>query len=230
MKRLVLICAATEAEIGILGDIKSFRASGSGYTYRQLRLIPLVTGVGSVSTVWSLMNYISTNQKPDIAVNIGIAGSFSDKYGVGSVVIPGSDTFGDLGIEDGDTFKSFWEGGPSGDNESSQLLSEVGGANDLKEIGTGLFPSVRAVTVNTVTGSENSRQRLVNKFNPDIETMEGAAFYYVCSRGGIRSVAIRSVSNMVGPRNRDKWEIQTALESLKNGLESYLDLLTEKWN
>jgi len=227
MEQLVLICAATQAEIGILGDIKSFRASGSGYTYRQLNLIPLVTGVGSVTTVWSLMNYISLNQKPDIAINIGIAGSFSDKYSIGSVLISGSDTFGDLGIENGVTFKSLWETGLSEDNESLQLLSEVRGANDLRDIGTRLFPAVRAVTVNTVTGSDESRLRLVNKFNPDIETMEGAAFYYVCSREGIRSISMRSVSNKVGSRKRDSWELGTALENLSKGLESFLDLLTE---
>ena len=41
---------------------------------------------------------------------------------------------------------------------------------------------VRAITVNTATGSDATRDKLVKKYNPDIETMEGATFFYICRR------------------------------------------------
>ena len=42
------------------------------------------------------------NEKPDLAINAGIAGSFNDRLNVGDVVMPVSDCFADAGIEDGE--------------------------------------------------------------------------------------------------------------------------------
>jgi len=36
----------------------------------------LITGVGSMATAWSLKQWITLNEKPDLAINAGIAGSF----------------------------------------------------------------------------------------------------------------------------------------------------------
>ena len=47
----------------------------------------------------------------------------------------------------------------------------------------GIVKAVNAITVNTATGSDTTRDKLVKKFNPDIETMEGATFFYICSKG-----------------------------------------------
>ena len=52
------------------------------------------------------------------------------------------------------------------------------------------------------------------KYHPDIETMEGAAFFYVCSREKIPFMALRAVSNIVEPRDREKWNIELALANL----------------
>ena len=61
---------------------------------------------------------------------------------------------------------------------------------------------VRAITVNSATGSEATIRKLVKKFNPDIETMEGATFFYICSREKIPFLAIRAISNRVEPRDK----------------------------
>jgi futalosine hydrolase len=52
------------------------------------------------------------------------------------------------------------------------------------------------------------------RYHPDIETMEGAAFFYVCSRENIPFLAIRAVSNKVELRNREKWNIPLAINNL----------------
>ena len=84
---------------------------------------------------------------------------------------------------------------------------------------------VKAVTVNTVTGTRETAGRLMLKYDPDIETMEGAAFFYVCSREGIPFIALRAVSNRVGIRDRGSWNIALALENLALVLENLLKKL-----
>jgi futalosine hydrolase len=81
---------------------------------------------------------------------------------------------------------------------------------------------VQAVTVNSATGSETTRERLLNKYNPDIETMEGATFFYICSRGKLPFMALRSISNRVELRNKDKWNIPLALSNLSEKLREFL--------
>lgn len=185
----------------------------------------LVTGVGSLPAAWSLMNYFCHNPLPDIAINTGIAGSFSDSFPVGSVVIARSDCFGDLGVERDGDFHTLFESGLAGPDDfpfsggflhaSDKLVLKAGSA----------WPLVRAVTVNTTSGSEPSVNRLINKFNPDIETMEGAAFYYVCSRLNIPAIAIRSISNMVEPGDRSGWDIPAAVGKLGSAVNSLIHKL-----
>jgi futalosine hydrolase len=76
--------------------------------------------------------------------------------------------------------------------------------------------------VNSSTGSYFTIERLVKKYNPDIETMEGATFFYICSGEKIPFLALRSVSNRVEPRNKSKWDIPLALENLSEKLEELL--------
>ena len=60
------------------------------------------------------------------------------------------------------------------------------------------------------------------KYNPDIETMEGATFFYICTRENIPFLALRSISNMVGLRNKDNWDIRLALDNLSEKLREVI--------
>ena len=82
---------------------------------------------------------------------------------------------------------------------------------------------MKAVTLNTATGSETAIRRIKNKFDPDIETMEGAAFYYVCSKMNIRAIALRGISNMVEPRNQKAWEIDASVKALEAAVVSLIN-------
>jgi futalosine hydrolase len=52
--------------------------------------------------------------------------------------------------------------------------------------------------------------------------MEGAAFFYICSRENIPFLALRAVSNKVGPRDKEKWNIRLALDCLSEKLKEVL--------
>jgi futalosine hydrolase len=84
---------------------------------------------------------------------------------------------------------------------------------------------VNALTVGTATGSQDTIERLSAKYNPDIETMEGAAFFFVCSMEKIPFIALRAISNMVEPRNRENWDIPLALQNLTERLREVLLLI-----
>ena len=94
-------------------------------------------------------------------------------------------------------------------------------AGQLKDI----VKPVRAITVNTVTGSDITRDKLVKKFNPDIETMEGATFFYICAMEKIPFLAVRAISNKVEPGNIRAWDIPLALENLTSALNEILLML-----
>ncbi len=51
-------------------------------------------------------------------------------------------------------------------------------------------------------------------YNPDLETMESASFFYICALEKVPFIAVRSISNMVEERNRDLWNVPLALQSL----------------
>ena len=53
--------------------------------------------------------------------------------------------------------------------------------------------------------------------------MEGAAFMYSCLILGVAFAQVRSVSNVVEPRNRDTWKINEAIRNLGRTALSILD-------
>jgi futalosine hydrolase len=63
---------------------------------------------------------------------------------------------------------------------------------------------------------------LLEKFNPDIETMEGATFFYICSLENIPFLALRAISNKVERRNKINWKIALALNNLSEKLKEVL--------
>jgi futalosine hydrolase len=168
---------------------------------------------------------LSSGFRPDLAINAGIAGSFRDDLPAGEVVIPVSDCFADAGIDTGKGFMTLAEAGLEDPDQYPFRGGKIIAENKYVKKATGLLKPVKAITVNTSTGSTETIERLVNKYDPDIETMEGATFFYICTREEIPFLALRSISNRVEPRNREKWDIRLALYKLQIQLKEVLLLL-----
>jgi len=81
--------------------------------------------------------------------------------------------------------------------------------------------------VQTVSGLPEKTVQLIKGFEPQIESMEGAAFFYVCILEKIPFIEIRSVSNEVGERDRSKWNIPLALDSLKEANKKLFESLVK---
>ena len=221
----ILFVTATSSEADVLKNIKGMMSVPGGYRFGDFEIRLLVSGVGSIATAWAMKQWISFNEKPDLAINAGIAGSYNDELIIGDVVMPISDCFADAGIEDGANFLTLPEAGLTSANEfpfrDGLLIADKSYIDRMKT----LAKPVRAITVNTVTGSETTRDKLLKKFNPDIETMEGATFFYICERENIPFLALRAISNRVEPRNKSNWNIVLALEKLSEKLNEIIEIL-----
>lgn len=221
----VLVVFATSAEAEILQKITGIISSDEGCRLGQCSLSVLVTGVGGISTAWGLKQWLSNNPYPDLAINAGIAGSYSGELKIGDVVMPVTDRFADMGIEIGDKLMTMFEAGLMDPDEFPFEGGVIHVRNKYIERAGNILRKVNGITVNLCSGSEATIVRLKNKFNPDIETMEGATFFYICAREKIPFLSVRAISNKVEPRNKDSWDIPLALENLAGKMKELLLML-----
>ncbi|HCI56250.1 MAG TPA: futalosine hydrolase [Bacteroidales bacterium] len=218
----ILIVFATNEESDILK--KPGFTDSDKIIYGPHEISVLVTGVSSVQTVWHVKHYFSMSNKPDLAINVGIAGSFTDEIPVGDVVMPVSDSFADIGIETREGFIPLKDMGIR-DEECPFITDRIYCINKYTRKIAHKLRTVRAITVNTVTGTDERAEKLRFLFNPDIETMEGAAFFYTCIMENIPYIALRAVSNFVGERRSESWNMPLALKRVRNKLNEILLLI-----
>jgi futalosine hydrolase len=218
----ILFVTATSSEADTLKMIPGMQIIPEGFSFEGNEIIPLVTGVGSVATAWAMTKHFSSGLKHDLAINIGIAGSFRDDLRTGEVVVPVSDCFADAGVETSSGFLTLAEAGLVDPDAFPFRSGRIFSDNRFVSRAVKLLRPVNAITVNTATGLQNNIKMISERYHPDIETMEGAAFFYVCSKENIPFLAIRAVSNRVEPRNRKKWNIPLAITNLSEKLKEVL--------
>jgi len=218
----VLLITATDAEAEALRKIQGIKPGMDGFLLGECEVSLLITGVGSMATSWAMTKWLSSNPKPDLAVNIGIAGSYNTDISTGDVVVPVSDCFADAGIETGNGFITLEEAGLADPDRFPFTKGRIVAENKYTALALTFLKPVKAITVNSATGSDLTIDRLLKKYNPDIETMEGATFFYICSGEKLPFLALRSISNRVEPRNKDKWNIPLALINLSEKLREFL--------
>jgi futalosine hydrolase len=173
-----------------------------------------VTGVGMVSTAHELTKKLAT-KKYELAINAGIAGSFDRSIAIGEVVFISQDIFSELGAEDDENFLSLSTMGLTGEDSFHVKANE-------KFPSLNKFRNVRGITVNTVHGNEASIQKVIQRLKPEVETMEGAAFYFVCEKENVTAIQLRAISNYVERRNRDNWNVQLALRSEQEAIKQFI--------
>ena len=159
-----------------------------------------------VSTaVWTAR--VLSEARYDLALNVGVCGSFNRSLPLGGVVHVVSDRIAELGAEDKDRFLPIEELG---------LPTEYKFANPSIPDNAALrrLPSVSGISVNTIHGNAESIAAVVRRFNPDVETMEGAGFMHACQIHGIAFAQVRAVSNRVEQRNRGAWRLDEAIDAL----------------
>ena len=208
----ILLVTATRQELGNIDSLNILKKN-----FPNLEL--LVTGVGMVKATFSLCSLIHL-QKPEFVLHAGICGSYKNSYPIGSVVNVLSEEFADLGMDDKGKFIPYHEKGDIDKDGKYFNPTDYGNLFGL--------PSVNGITVNTANGNKSTIEKVQNQFNPDVESMEGAAIFYTCLKLGIPFCEIRAVSNFVEPRNINNWNIPLAIRNLSTIIPEALSKLQNK--
>jgi futalosine hydrolase len=224
----ILLVAATNQEIKGLYRDSAIHTAYTGNIvplhYGNHMFDLLVTGPGMVATTFYMGQWLALNQY-DLIINAGIAGSFNPQLQIGQVVNVISDCFPDLGAEADENFI------PLDRMEMTKpYLPDFVKENHLIENVS--FPDIpcvkellkaKGITVNTISGKKSTIESLKKRTNADIETMEGAAFFYACHLSQTPCLQLRSISNFVEPRTLKDWKIDEAGKSLCEKIIQVLD-------
>jgi futalosine hydrolase len=213
----VLVVAATRAEIDPFVAGLRFESEGdlrvSRYTRGAHRVDVLTAGVGMVATAAWCSRVLAT-EGYDMALNLGVCGSFDRALVPGSVVHVVSECLPELGAEDAGAFLTIQELKLLGDDEFPFQGGRMMNVAPPPNPALLRLPSVDGITVNTVHGNEQSIAAVVRRFRPHVESMEGAAFMYACLIHRRPFAEVRAVSNVVEKRNRSAWNIAEAIRGL----------------
>jgi futalosine hydrolase len=215
----ILIVAATAIEIAPLvarlSEISERGPRVTRYAHAAHAVDVLITGVGMVATATWCSRVLATSRY-DVALNFGMCGSFDQAIRPGDVVHVITDRIAELGAEDGDAFLSIEELNLPGEHEFTNVDPPANAA-------LARLPTVGGITVNTVHGNTRSIAAVTERFKPQVESMEGAAFMQACLIHEVAFAQVRAVSNVVERRDRDAWKLADAIGVLGTTALSILD-------
>ena len=222
----ILVVTATDGEVAplvaSLAPVAGRSARLKSYTHEAHAVDVLATGVGTVATA-TWCSGVFARERYDLVLNAGVCGSFRPALPPGSVIHVTTDRLADLGAEDGEAFLSVHDLQLLGEDEfpftRGRLVNSAPPCNsalDALSVGD-------AITVNTAHGNPATIARAVERYNPHVESMEGAAFMYACLVHGIPFAQIRAVSNIVERRNRSAWKMHEAIEVLGSAVLAIIE-------
>ncbi len=215
----VLVVAATPFEIQpFLDYLTTEMRQKQSLIFRHYEFDVLITGVGMVNTALKLTKRLMQN-KYDFALNAGVAGSFIGSKTTknppilrGSVVEIVSEQYGDLGVEEANgTFTDMFDIGLI---KPDVVPFKKGKLLNPNPLSWKALPKTSGLTVQKVHGFDPSIEAISKKYDCQIETMEGAAFFQTCLSENMAFAQIRGVSNFVEARNRDNWKMEEAIQNL----------------
>lgn len=246
----LLVCAATAHELACaapsliasedeLAELRPIAARLNG----QPALF-CVTGVGPINAALALgfcfgLTSSGAQAREDMAslrigrvLNIGLAGGFDlELTPLRSLCVITEEIWPEYGLHDGIsvTAQAFsypqWRKADGAPEDVYDRLS-LADASELArhKPDAGIFRSCRSLTVAGVSASFARAHELANRYQAQLENMEGFAVAYACARAGVPCAEIRAVSNKVGPRSSDEKDFGGALKAL-GGILPALGLL-----
>ena len=192
---------------------------------KRLNISFHVSGVGIAATAVSLTKLLC-NEKPDLIIQMGIAGAFNNKEKLGKTFVIKNDCFADMGVEENYEWKDIFDLKLTKNNyppyEKKGLPNPY-----LQQYNLLHLPEATGITVNTINTQKNRIEQFKKKYAPDIETMEGAALHYVCREAKVAFLQIRATSNYVGERNKTKWLLKESIENVNQTVLKLIDKFYE---
>lgn len=214
MSRSILIMTAVAVEReAVLRGLKD-----------QSRFEVMEAGVGPVAAAVNTTRAL-VNKSYDLVISTGIGGGFVGQADIGSVVIADEIVAADLGAQTAEGFASLEElgFGASRIAVDQALVRRLYDALLSTELKVHLG---QVLTLATVTGTAATASMLLQRFpQAKSEAMEGFGVASAAQSFGIPTIEIRTISNPVGPRDREAWRIKDALHSLEQTYTKLAEVL-----
>ena len=221
----ILLVSATTFEIRPLLSQSAFQGSDneqlSHYRFRNAAMDVLVTGLGMVATAFYLGKQLDVASY-HLAINAGICGSFRKTIPIGNVVQVTQDYIPELGAEEGELFHSITSLGLADPDTPPYTNGKLVSKPKLASPALSKLTKAAGITVNTIHGNIRSIEKIRLHCDPDIESMEGAAFFYACLLSGVPCIQVRSVSNFVEERDKSRWNMELAVKNLNKTIGDIL--------
>ena len=186
---------------------------------RDVEIDVLITGVGLVAATYSLSRQVFI-KPPGMVIQAGIGGCFDHSVPLGTVFAVKRDVIADQMAIENNQIVTMFDLGFAVHDHSPYKKGWLVNSNEL--LRKTKLKKVTAVSVNQVSSTSKTRNMLVEKFDPLLETMEGAALHYVCLMEKINFLQIRAASNYVGDRNKKNWKLKESIQNLNIELISLL--------
>lgn len=213
----LLVVSATVPEIKplllSLEQSKAKEFSMNTVHYHHLDIDILITGAGLMHTAYFMGKSLANNTY-NLALQLGIAGSFRRDIAIGMSVNVVEEVVADLGAEDKENFLDAIELHLLPPDQFPYQAGKLLNKTPDSAYGTSEIKKVKGISVNKVHGYQQSIDKIIQKYDPDIESMEGAAFFHACLIERVPCLQIRTISNYVEDRNKDRWKIPLAIENL----------------
>lgn len=217
----IVIAAATALEVAPLFNKLNIENKEEAISYtlinNKLKVYVLISNVGQLAMAAELSHFLC-KYPVNYCLNIGVAGTFNSKLQIGDVVQVAKEQLADLGAETPYEFIHHSNFSFMNNNAfpfvAACLYPYVNKNEEVFSKYTRMLPSVDALTVNRVGGTLATINYRKQQFKADIESMEGAAFFYVCNKWKLPCLQIRGISNRVEVRNTENWDIPLAVDNV----------------
>jgi futalosine hydrolase len=219
-----LLVAATSMEVSHILE-KGQSKSDTNLTYFKIsdNIDCIITGIGQYNTVKAITQHISLYGKPTSIINIGIAGTYDTSIQLKSIYKVDKDIAFDQKVITTGNIRSWQEANLP--NAQTNIFNPIPPEYENHIA----LAKVTGLTSDTISDSPERVTQIKEKYNSTLETMEGAACFYVANEYEIPCMQIRAVSNYVGESDKSLWKIEESIEELNRFVnENVIQLLDKR--
>jgi futalosine hydrolase len=220
---LIMNCLLVAATIHEIKPFLPHYRNRKSTINRNIDIDILVSGIGLTTTTYHLTKqcYI---KKPDLIIQAGVAGCFDLNMTLGDVVAVKQDCIADESVVELQKLKTLFDLKLVPHNQFPYKNGWLNN-NNTTLLTQSKLKAVKGISVNQISSDEKMISFYKSHFKPVVESMEGAALHYVSIAEKIPFLQIRSISNYIGERNRQKWKMKEAVVNLNKELLRLLSTL-----
>ena len=180
-------------------------------------------GIGRTNAAAATTEAVLTRGPFDLVISAGIAGMLPGvELELGDILVAEACVYAEEGLLTQDAFLDIQAMGFSlGDFDGNAVPIDPDLLDRLPEA----IRIGRIATVATCSGSDLQADLVARRTSAVAEAMEGAAVVHAARRLGVPAIEVRAISNTTGDRDRQHWDIKSALASLADGLPGIISHL-----